>query len=111
MTTGHSVHVACHEVMEQFWHLAKCQAAAPATCTSWSGIRESNPHLELGKLAYYHCTNPAKKSSEPLGLVGPNGAGLIVRERGTGGNRRFPSDGGADDGGRTRDLRLGKATL
>ena len=26
----------------------------------WSGIRESNPHLKLGKLAYYHCTNPAK---------------------------------------------------
>ena len=25
----------------------------------WSGIRESNPRLKLGKLAYYHCTNPA----------------------------------------------------
>ncbi len=29
----------------------------------WSGIRESNPHLELGKLAYYHCTNPARMNS------------------------------------------------
>lgn len=27
----------------------------------WSGIRESNPHLQLGKLTYYHCTNPASK--------------------------------------------------
>ncbi len=26
----------------------------------WSGIRESNPRLKLGKLAYYHCTNPAQ---------------------------------------------------
>src|SRR3989338_1876020 len=26
---------------------------------SWSGIRESNSRLKLGKLAYYHCTNPA----------------------------------------------------
>lgn len=25
----------------------------------WSGIRESNSRLKLGKLAYYHCTNPA----------------------------------------------------
>jgi hypothetical protein len=28
----------------------------------WSGIRESNPRLKLGKLAYYHCTNPAEAS-------------------------------------------------
>ena len=26
---------------------------------SWSGRRESNPHLNLGKVAYYHCTTPA----------------------------------------------------
>jgi hypothetical protein len=26
---------------------------------SWSGIRESNPRLDLGKVAYYHYTNPA----------------------------------------------------
>lgn len=25
----------------------------------WSGIRESNPRCKLGKLVYYHCTNPA----------------------------------------------------
>ena len=30
----------------------------------WSGIRESNPRLKLGKLAYYHCTNPAEVYSE-----------------------------------------------
>ena len=29
----------------------------------WSGIRESNPRLKFGKLAYYHCTNPAKTSA------------------------------------------------
>lgn len=33
------------------------------TCTNinkiWSGIRESNPRLDLGKVAYYHYTNPA----------------------------------------------------
>jgi hypothetical protein len=27
----------------------------------WSGIRESNPRLHLGKVAYYHYTNPARK--------------------------------------------------
>ncbi len=26
-----------------------------------SGIRESDPHLSLGKATYYHCTNPASK--------------------------------------------------
>jgi hypothetical protein len=26
---------------------------------NWSGIRESNPRLDLGKVAYYHYTNPA----------------------------------------------------
>src|SRR6516225_8535617 len=26
---------------------------------SWSGIRESNSRLHLGKVAYYHYTNPA----------------------------------------------------
>jgi hypothetical protein len=25
----------------------------------WSGIRESNSRLHLGKVAYYHYTNPA----------------------------------------------------
>ncbi len=25
----------------------------------WSGRWESNPHLNLGKVAYYHCTTPA----------------------------------------------------
>lgn len=25
----------------------------------WSGIRESDPCLILGKDTYYHCTNPA----------------------------------------------------
>lgn len=29
--------------------------------TESSGIRESNPHLSLGKAIYYHCTNPATK--------------------------------------------------
>jgi hypothetical protein len=33
--------------------------APPQRSEVWSGIRESNPHLKLGKLAYYHCTNPA----------------------------------------------------
>ena len=28
----------------------------------WSGIRESNPRLDLGKVAYYHYTNPAYKN-------------------------------------------------
>jgi hypothetical protein len=28
-------------------------------CCEWSGIRESNPRLHLGKVAYYHYTNPA----------------------------------------------------
>ena len=27
---------------------------------AWSGIRESDPCLNLGKVSYYHCTNPAK---------------------------------------------------
>jgi hypothetical protein len=27
--------------------------------TNWSGIRESNSRLDLGKVAYYHYTNPA----------------------------------------------------
>lgn len=31
----------------------------------WSGIRESNPPLWLGKPVYYHCTNPARR---PPGL-------------------------------------------
>ena len=26
---------------------------------NWSGIRESNSRLHLGKVAYYHYTNPA----------------------------------------------------
>ena len=29
----------------------------------WSGIRESNSRLHLGKVAYYHYTNPARMSS------------------------------------------------
>jgi hypothetical protein len=29
----------------------------------WSGMRESNPRLDLGKVAYYHYTNPAKMNS------------------------------------------------
>ena len=35
----------------------------PGICYSgnWSGIRESNPRLDLGKVAYYHYTNPAWK--------------------------------------------------
>src|SRR6266852_4324324 len=28
----------------------------------WSGIRESNPRLDLGKVAYYHYTNPARRA-------------------------------------------------
>ena len=28
---------------------------------NWSGIRESNSRLHLGKVAYYHYTNPAYK--------------------------------------------------
>jgi hypothetical protein len=31
----------------------------PKEFESWSGIRESNPRLDLGKVAYYHYTNPA----------------------------------------------------
>ena len=27
---------------------------------NWSGMRESNPRLDLGKVAYYHYTNPAR---------------------------------------------------
>ena len=27
--------------------------------TSWSGVRESNPSPQHGKLLYYRCTNPA----------------------------------------------------
>ena len=27
----------------------------------WSGIRELNPPLRLGKPAYYRCTNPAQR--------------------------------------------------
>jgi hypothetical protein len=30
------------------------------TNRDWSGMRESNPRLDLGKVAYYHYTNPAK---------------------------------------------------
>src|ERR1700720_674880 len=30
------------------------------TKRDWSGMRESNPRLDLGKVAYYHYTNPAK---------------------------------------------------
>ena len=37
--------------------------------TIWSGIRESNPRLKLGKLAYYHCTNPARKTGRRI--LGP----------------------------------------
>ncbi len=33
------------------------------TSGDWSGIRESNPRLDLGKVAYYHYTNPAWKFS------------------------------------------------
>ena len=31
----------------------------------WSGIRESNPRLDLGKVAYYHYTNPARSVALP----------------------------------------------
>ena len=34
-----------------------------------SGIRESNPPLELGKLAYYRCTNPALLSYYTTGIT------------------------------------------
>ena len=37
----------------------------------WSGIRESNSRLKLGKLAYYHCTNPARKRAQRAGLYAP----------------------------------------
>jgi hypothetical protein len=33
--------------------------AKTGDATNWSGIRESNPRLDLGKVAYYHYTNPA----------------------------------------------------
>lgn len=32
----------------------------------WSGIRESNPRLDLGKVAYYHYTNPAYRCNSRL---------------------------------------------
>lgn len=33
---------------------------------NWSGIRESNPRFKLGKLTYYHCTNPANRKRMPF---------------------------------------------
>jgi hypothetical protein len=33
------------------------------TKLQWSGIRESNPRLDLGKVAYYHYTNPALRKA------------------------------------------------
>jgi hypothetical protein len=36
----------------------------------WSGMRESNPRLQLGRLAYYHYTNPAYK---------PNTDGILTK--------------------------------
>src|SRR5580698_226405 len=39
----------------------------------WSGIRESNPRLDLGKVAYYHYTNPALcANSSAIYSTGPN---------------------------------------
>lgn len=35
--------------------------AAHAHNGFWSGVRESNPSLMLGKHGYYHYTNPAAK--------------------------------------------------
>ncbi len=63
--------IAIRKAKEQF-HLQnatfeplRSQCVTGETCSAeraeiiWSGIRESNPRLKLGKLAYYHCTNPA----------------------------------------------------
>jgi hypothetical protein len=35
----------------------------------WSGIRESNPRLHLGKVAYYHYTNPANEEVSRLRFI------------------------------------------
>ncbi len=35
--------------------------SSPVSTYPWSGIRESNSRLWLGKPAYYHCTNPARR--------------------------------------------------
>ena len=48
----------------------------------WSGIRESNPRLDLGKVAYYHYTNPAhgKMCDVFIYSMGPTrGQGLAPR--------------------------------
>ena len=34
----------------------------------WSGIRESNSRLDLGKVAYYHYTNPALSRPSTLNI-------------------------------------------
>ena len=35
------------------------KALAFASAFPWSGVRESNPPVQLGKLTYYRCINPA----------------------------------------------------
>src|ERR1700740_811004 len=44
----------------------------------WSGIRESNPRLDLGKVAYYHYTNPAWINIYSTQVRRPTSAALIA---------------------------------
>jgi site-specific DNA recombinase len=66
----------------------------------WSGIRESNPHLKLGKLAYYHCTNPAFHEGQNLRFF-PSWTPLFPKEdalqSGEAGLRAFFNERGDDN--------------
>jgi hypothetical protein len=48
---------------------------------SWSGIRESNSRLHLGKVAYYHYTNPANRKVNQILIACGREAeqGFVVR--------------------------------
>ena len=35
------------------------KTVSPISIKCWSGRRESNPRMQLGKLLYYHYTTPA----------------------------------------------------
>jgi hypothetical protein len=59
---GDTRRAAVDRLAEIFWAGLDSQPEEPAgrSKPSWSGIRESNPRLDLGKVAYYHYTNPAE---------------------------------------------------
>gem|GEM_PF-3687338 len=44
----------------------------------WSGIRESNPRLLLGKQVYCHCTNPAFLPLVNLSIGGYHSGQMIL---------------------------------